>query len=166
MGWAVGYDSNWKRDIGYGVPAVCDHHDCGKLINRGLAHVCGCGPYGGDTGCGLYFCGEHGGDSLCARCTAGEAPYEPTRDTNVWMQWKLRSPTWYLWRTENPKEVKNIRHQLKTGVVCSGCGAPGPYKGWLQFPCGELVCGEICWVESHPGVPLELAEEASCQLTH
>src|SRR4051812_7048849 len=25
MGWSIGYDSNWQRDIGYGVPAFCDH---------------------------------------------------------------------------------------------------------------------------------------------
>ena len=24
MGWQVGYDSKWQRDIGYGVPAICD----------------------------------------------------------------------------------------------------------------------------------------------
>ena len=28
MGWAIGYDSNWGRDIGYGVIAYCDHPDC------------------------------------------------------------------------------------------------------------------------------------------
>ena len=24
MSWAVGWDSNWYRDIGYGVPATCE----------------------------------------------------------------------------------------------------------------------------------------------
>ncbi len=28
MGWSIGYDKNLKRDIGYGVPATCEHpHD-------------------------------------------------------------------------------------------------------------------------------------------
>ena len=27
MSWAVGYDENWKRDVGYGVPSYCDHPD-------------------------------------------------------------------------------------------------------------------------------------------
>lgn len=59
MGWAVGYDPNWQRDIGYGVPAVCDHPGCDKEIDRGLGFVCGGDVYGGEHGCGLFFCGEH-----------------------------------------------------------------------------------------------------------
>lgn len=35
MGWAVGYDSNWRRDIGYGVPALCDQPDCVEEIDSG-----------------------------------------------------------------------------------------------------------------------------------
>ena len=40
MGWAIGYDGRWERDIGYGVPAVCDHPDCNVRIDRGLDYVC------------------------------------------------------------------------------------------------------------------------------
>ena len=36
MGWSIGYDDNWKRDIGYGVPAVCDHPGCNEKIDRYL----------------------------------------------------------------------------------------------------------------------------------
>jgi hypothetical protein len=78
MGWQVGYDSNWKRDIGYGVPAKCDYPRCTKDIDRGLAYVCGGEPYGGEHGCGLYFCGWHqfiGGErQQCKRCVLGEPP--------------------------------------------------------------------------------------------
>jgi len=59
MSWSIGYDSNWKRDIGYGVPATCDFPGCGKSIDRGLSCVCGGEPYGGERGRGLYFCGDH-----------------------------------------------------------------------------------------------------------
>ncbi|HEV7521417.1 MAG TPA: hypothetical protein VGP89_09990, partial [Candidatus Angelobacter sp.] len=59
MGWSLGFDSNWQRDIGYGVPAYCDHPKCNKKIDRGLSYVCGGEPYGGELGCGLYFCSEH-----------------------------------------------------------------------------------------------------------
>lgn len=59
MGWAVGYDPNHRRDIGYGVPAKCDHPDCDADIDRGMAYVCGGDVYGGDDGCGLHFCAEH-----------------------------------------------------------------------------------------------------------
>jgi hypothetical protein len=48
MGWSIGYDSKWKRDIGYGVPAPCDLPGCDKEIDRGLAFVCGTEPYGGE----------------------------------------------------------------------------------------------------------------------
>ena len=44
MGWAVGFDNNWNRDIGYGVPAICDFPGCGEEIDRGLGYVCGGGP--------------------------------------------------------------------------------------------------------------------------
>lgn len=37
MGWSIGFDTRWKRDIGYGVPAECDHPTCGAQIDRGLA---------------------------------------------------------------------------------------------------------------------------------
>jgi len=57
--WSIGYDEHWNRDIGFGVPAACDHPDCTNAIDRGVEHVCGGEPYGGDSGCGLYFCDDH-----------------------------------------------------------------------------------------------------------
>jgi hypothetical protein len=59
MGWAIGYDDNWDRDIGYGVPGECDAPGCHARIDRGLGYVCGGQPYGGEKGCGLFFCGKH-----------------------------------------------------------------------------------------------------------
>src|SRR6185437_10124168 len=60
MGWGLGYDSRWKRYIGYGVTAYCDAPKCNEEIDRGLSYVCGAQePYGGDNGCGLYFCSKH-----------------------------------------------------------------------------------------------------------
>lgn len=56
MGWAVGHMNH--RDIGYGVPSLCDHPDCDKKIDRGLAYCCGDEPWG-DIGCHLYFCEDH-----------------------------------------------------------------------------------------------------------
>jgi len=50
MGWSIGFDSSWNRDIGYGVPAYCDHPKCSKKIDRGLSYVCGGEPYGGGGG--------------------------------------------------------------------------------------------------------------------
>ncbi len=116
MGWSVGYDSKWERDIGYGVPAICDHPGCNKEIDRGLGYVCGGEPYGGEHGCGLFFCGEHllmtKKGQLCERCAAGKEPFEPTPDTVEWMQWKLTDPSWQRWREENPEEVKRLRESV------------------------------------------------------
>lgn len=110
MGWSVGYDSNWSRDIGYGVPAWCDAA-CGTKIDRGLAYVCGGGPYGEPAGCGLYFCTRHlwmdpedesgERDQLCNKCMDGAEPYEPTADHPEWVQWKLTHDSWESWRREN-----------------------------------------------------------------
>lgn len=120
MGWAVGYDAKWKRDIGYGVPSHCDQPDCGAEINRGLAYVCGGEPYGGETGCGLYFCSEHlglllaveddephvEGEQRCDRCLCDEEPFTPTPERPEWIAHKLTDPSWQRWRDEHPDEVR------------------------------------------------------------
>jgi hypothetical protein len=106
MSWSIGYDNNWKRDIGYGVPSICDHPGCTEEIDRGLSYVCGGEPYGGDDGCGLYFCTKHGGGSLCLRCQgAGMEPFEKTLDTPEWINWKLTDDSWADWRAANPEWV-------------------------------------------------------------
>jgi hypothetical protein len=121
MGWQVGFDSRWNRDIGYGVPSFCDHPDCPENIDRGMGYVCGGEPYGGEKGCGLYFCGSHltgrrkSGDhwvGVCGRCDKGRPPYEPSRDTAEWLDWKLYDESWAQWRDENPAEVNRITELL------------------------------------------------------
>lgn len=111
MGWSVGYDTSWNRDIGYGVPALCDSPKCKKEIDRGLAYVCGGQPYGGEKGCGLYFCYEHlyGEYQRCGRCFSYKPPYKkPKPDLKEWLEWKLTDESWKEWREKNPKEVKKI----------------------------------------------------------
>lgn len=113
MSWAIGYDGRWKRDIGYGVPAVCDQPRCNTQIDRGLSFVCGGEPYGGEHGCGLYFCGDHmpGGEvpendeeeyisQLCERCAQGKASFDPKPDTREWTRHKMTDPSWAAWRKE------------------------------------------------------------------
>jgi hypothetical protein len=125
MGWAIGYDNRWKRDIGYGVPAECDHPKCKVQIDRGLAHVCaGEQPYGGENGCGLYFCSEHmhyhhfrGTDyavECCKRCSSHASPYKPKPDVKEWIEHKLRDESWGPWRKSHPEEVKAMRTRLST----------------------------------------------------
>lgn len=110
MGWSIGFDSRWNRDIGYGVPATCDFPGCGADIDRGLAFVCGGEPYGGERGCGLFFCGEHmfvgSHRQQCDRCAYGKPPFDATPDTREWVEWKLTDESWAAWRDENPEAVK------------------------------------------------------------
>lgn len=135
MSWAIGYDGNWKRDIGYGVPAECDHEDCNKRIDRGLAYVCGQEPYGGEYGCGLYFCGKHllysdilgtdRGSWFCEKCSfyldqdAQEKQadlddyFTPKPDVARWIRHKLKHHSWQQWRDENQAEVATIKALLK-----------------------------------------------------
>lgn len=121
MSWAIGYDIRWKRDVGYGVPATCDHPGCGARIDRGLGYVCGHDPYGGEHGCGLYFCGQHLGYTYdadgedtpmperCERCVNGAEPFEPTPDVAEWVEHKLTDESWGKWRDANPDEVAVLR---------------------------------------------------------
>lgn len=122
MGWSLGFDSNWKRDVGYGVPAVCDHPDCSEKIDRGLSYVCGNDIYGGERGCGLFFCGRDMtctafGPQLCERCAKRRKPFDAKPDVFEWIDWKLTDPSWQKWRDENRDEVERLRAVLSEGRI-------------------------------------------------
>ena len=127
MGWSIGYDEKWKRDIGYGVPAYCDHPGCKEEIDRGLGYVCGGEPYGGDHGCGLFFCGKHlflhmfkDGKTrfVCPRCDSHKPPYKHLLpDHPDWIKHKLTHESWAEWREENPEEVEKMRKALDSKEV-------------------------------------------------
>ncbi len=108
MGWSIGYDKNWKRDIGYGVHAYCDHPNCPEEIDRGLAFVCGGDAYGGQHGCGLYFCAAHltlslSRPQLCEKCFKYQKPFAAKPEHPDWIKHKLTDESWQQWRDENPK---------------------------------------------------------------
>lgn len=120
MGWSLGYDNRWGRDVGYGVSAFCDHPKCNEKIDRGISYVCGSEALGGEYGCGLYFCSKHltgyrkphGSDrnvELCNRCERYKAPYRPKPEHPEWAEWKLTDESWKEWRKENPEEVKKLK---------------------------------------------------------
>jgi len=106
MSWDVGYDDRWQRWVGYGVPAWCDHPGCYEKIHRGLAYICGGDIYGGDEGCGLFFCYKHlffsdrSRHQLCERCCVGEKPFNPSLDTDEWVEHQMTDPSWAEWRAE------------------------------------------------------------------
>ncbi|BDU72926.1 hypothetical protein [Mesoterricola silvestris] len=129
MGWSIGFDTRWNRDIGYGVPATCDFPGCKAEIDRGLSYVCGSDPHGGDHGCGLYFCpkhlgyytrrqaGEPGGVrdvQLCLRCgkRSKRGPFSPSLDVPEWINHKLTDESWAAWRRENPEQVTRLAAQI------------------------------------------------------
>lgn len=59
MGWSYCGKDSEGRDIGYSIPAKCDHPGCDKDIDRGLSYACG-GEHGDDTlYCEKYFCHDH-----------------------------------------------------------------------------------------------------------
>jgi hypothetical protein len=134
MSWAIGFDSRWDRDIGYAVPAACDHPGCGAAIDRGLSFVCGGGPYGGEHGCGLYFCGVHllavivslpesravsAGSTcqLCERCAHHLPPFGPAPDTREWIAWKLADDSWAAWRDAHPEKTAAMAVAISTGAA-------------------------------------------------
>lgn len=98
MGWEIGYDHHWHRDVGYGVPAYCDHPECVAEIDRGLSYVCGGEPFGGSRGCGLYFCGAHLLDSLCYRCHLRMEAFTMKPEHPKWVHHKMTDPSWAGWR--------------------------------------------------------------------
>lgn len=141
MGWEIGYDSSWDRDIGYGVVAYCDQPGCRKVIDRGLSYVCSGKPYGGDDGCGLYFCHKHHSHyrnpdddndeahSLCVRCARGSKPFKPKSEHPRWLRWKLSDSSWAEWREENPNTVRRYREQIKRQTTGSAAGTKAAKKG-------------------------------------
>lgn len=117
MGWSIGEFEG--RDIGYGVPAICDHPDCDTRIDRGLSYVCGSNPYGEPNGCGLFFCEKHLSFAedddiegmLCERCCEYFdegldhcTPFDPKPDVLEWIHHKMTDESWAEWRQENALE--------------------------------------------------------------
>jgi hypothetical protein len=118
MGWEIGWDSNHKRDIGYGVPAYCDHPGCKNEIDRGLGFLCGDGF--GERGCGLFFCAEHlfytvFRERLCKRCLAGKPAFIPKPDHPKWTKHKETDPSWSEWRKQQARikaeEIKSKKNK-------------------------------------------------------
>lgn len=157
MGWSIGYDPKWERDIGYGVPATCDHPGCGAPIDRGLSYVCGQEPYGGDYGCGLYFCHDHMRSAgakrdhvqLCKKCYHGHGKtFDPTPDTREWVEHKLTDESWSDWRSENQCIVRSMLSSVGATAPREAMFKGGPLDGQLRAPplhldWGLLLAGEL-----------------------
>ena len=114
---------------GYGVPAICEHPDCKKEIDRGVSFACGGEPFS-EHGCDRYFCEKHfdwvyfkeDGSrcrhrkdcecemaQLCERCEKGKNPFPYKPEHPRWIKHLLTDKSWAEWRKENPDEVKLLR---------------------------------------------------------
>jgi hypothetical protein len=129
MGWSIGYNSEWKRDIGYGVPAWCDHPQCTTEIDRGLSYVCGGEPPCSDGTCQLFFCESHQRYQprkerhVCARCVRGATPFKPKPDHWKWVVWKLNHPSWQDWRSKHTRDLLalvDLFEQYQKGTAVPG----------------------------------------------
>lgn len=130
MGWSLGFIGG--RDVGYGVPAWCEHPKCKKKIDRGLSFACGGFP-DSEYGCGLFFCDQHmtyatiyDGDETvqcCEPCAYRNehseddyktfpATFEQKPDHPQWIRWKLKDKSWAEWRENNAEEVQDMKDFL------------------------------------------------------
>lgn len=118
MGYEIGYDSRFDRFVGYGVIAHCDHPGCKRVIDRGLAYVCGQNLYGGDEGCGLHFCEKHlykgreNNNFICERCIKKQKHFKLKPEHKDWIKHLLKDDSWKEWRDENPKKVLKYKRRL------------------------------------------------------
>ena len=112
MGYELGHREG--RDIGYGVPAICDHPRCNEVINRGMGYECYTYDDKREKGCRLFFCSKHGGGSLCKRCSTYKMPYDEKPDSLYWIAFKLFDESWEKWREANPATVLLYEHRLNT----------------------------------------------------
>jgi hypothetical protein len=105
---------------GYGVPATCEHPDCNKEIDRGIAFACGGEPFS-EHGCDRYFCYKHliyhqfnmGGGrecvQVCERCAKRKSPFPYKPERPEWIKHLLTDDSWEEWRKQNPDAVKELK---------------------------------------------------------
>lgn len=134
MGYKIGYQGKFKRFLGYGIPAICDHPGCETEIDRGMGHACYEGvPY--DSACGGFFCSEHhenyvypdeiedlhqeelnqlGLDpdedysdidgAVCCRHSM-----EKHKEAATWINFILTDESWEKWREKYTEQTANLK---------------------------------------------------------
>lgn len=124
MSWAVGFDSDRNRFIGYGVPAYCDQPGCNVTIDRGISHTCGDYPGGGEHGCGLHFCDDHlhRYPQVCSACANEQKAFPPSQEHPTWSHHLLTDETWAEWRAENTETAKQLLDLLLRQATNTGAG--------------------------------------------
>jgi hypothetical protein len=124
----------WNRWGGYWVPAICEHPDCNKKIDRWMSYACWWEPFS-EYWCDRYFCEEHTKfvdfdnvnwwvvkeedyneeredeyeyKQVCFRCAEWKEPFPYKPETKEWVNHLLNDKSWKVWREKNPKKVKEL----------------------------------------------------------
>ncbi len=107
MGWSIGWDSDYQRFKGYGVPCLCEHPECSAKIDRGMSYLC--------KGCEMAFCGNHLVAQFCERCLDREGLESDAEDIDAhpdakpfplkpehpeWLTHIRTDESWTEWREE------------------------------------------------------------------
>ncbi len=103
MGYSLG--QNYAgRDIGYGVPALCDAPGCNVEIDRGMDWQCDRTT----ISCAHFFCSKHRHTHSCREFNRGKLTPKP--DIPKWVWWKMTAPSWQKYRDELPApEFKSMQ---------------------------------------------------------
>lgn len=132
MGYAI-YRIGNGRWGGYGVPAYCEHPDCDKEIDRGMAFACGGEPFS-ELGCDGYFCEdhreyyaydseqdgpcEHDEDCLCPSvevchaCATGQPRYPYKQEHPRFIYHLVHDYSWAEWRNDKAEKVAALIREL------------------------------------------------------
>lgn len=114
MSWSIGWDSDYNRWKGYGVPCTCEYPECNTKTDRGMACLC--------EGCGLAFCGKHWLLGSCERCLdiddigerpEGMDPFPVKPEHPEWLHHLRTDSTWAKWR-KDPKNMQQLEAWERT----------------------------------------------------
>jgi hypothetical protein len=120
MGYSVGWDEDYKRWKGYGVPCTCEHPHCGEKVDRGMGCLC--------EACGLAFCGNHWHLGHCERCLdldervglTDVKPFDAKPEHPEWLAHLRNDPSWAKWRKDNMAQLNAWELAAKRAAAQKG----------------------------------------------
>lgn len=109
--WYAVYE-NWPRFAWYWVPAICEHPNCNKEIDRWMAFACWWEPFA-EWYCDRYFCSKHlqfifdEDDNMspqcCERCAEWKEPFPYKPETEERKEHVNTDKSWKERREKNGK---------------------------------------------------------------
>ena len=133
--WYAVYDIWNDRFGGYWVPAICEHPDCNKEIDRWMRYACWWEPFS-EYWCDRYFCEEHTKfvtfdkdwkivsdedydeekedeyetKQICFRCAEWKEPYPYKPENKEWIKFLINEYSWQEWRDKNPEILEKYKN--------------------------------------------------------